>query len=180
MIRDLIIYGDERLQQKSSLIEKVDKEILDLIEDMFETMYKANGVGLAAVQIGILKRLIVISVPDFDGEEDDEKPDFKLALINPEIIWHGEEKEILEEGCLSFPEIRDEVARYKKIKVKYIDTNGEKQILEANDYIAKVLQHEIDHTNGITFIDRLESYQKRRLKRELKELRNSPKHSYSV
>ena len=80
MIRDLIIYGDERLQQKSLYIEKVDDEILDLIEDMFETMYKANGVGLAAVQIGILKRLIVISVPDFDNEEDDKKskkPDFK-------------------------------------------------------------------------------------------------------
>ena len=180
MIRDIVIYGDERLQQKSAFIEKVDKEILDLIEDMFETMYKANGVGLAAVQIGILKRLIVISVPDFDEEDDKEKPDFKLALINPEIIWHGEEKEILEEGCLSFPEIRDEVARYKNIKVKYIDTNGEEQILEANDYVAKVLQHEIDHTNGITFIDRLESYQKRRLKRDLKELRNSPKHTYSV
>lgn len=179
MIRDLIIYGDERLQQKSLYIEKVDDEILDLIEDMFETMYKANGVGLAAVQIGILKRLIVISVPNFDNEEE-EKPDFKLALINPEIIWHSEEKEILEEGCLSFPEIRDEVARYKNIKVKYIDINGEEQILEASDYIAKVLQHEIDHTNGITFIDRLESYQKRRLKKELKELRNSIKHSYSV
>ncbi len=179
MVRDLIIYGDERLQQKSLCIEKVDDEILDLIEDMFETMYKANGVGLAAVQIGILKRLIVISVPDFDNEEE-EKPDFKLALINPEIIWHSEDKEILEEGCLSFPEIRDDVARYKNIKVKYVDTNGEEQILEANGYIAKVLQHEIDHTNGITFIDRLESYQKRRLKRELKELRNSLKHSYSV
>ena len=178
MVRDLIIYGDERLQQKSLCIEKVDDEILDLIEDMFETMYKANGVGLAAVQIGILKRLIVISVPDFDNEE--EKPDFKLALINPEIIWHSEDKEILEEGCLSFPEIRDDVARYKNIKVKYVDTNGEERILEANGYIAKVLQHEIDHTNGITFIDRLESYQKRRLKRELKELRNSLKHSYSV
>lgn len=183
MIRDLIIYGDERLQQKSLYIEKVDDEILDLIEDMFKTMYKANGVGLAAVQIGILKKLIVISVPDFDNEEDDKKskkPDFKLALINPEIIWHSNDKEILEEGCLSFPEIRDEVARYKNIKVKYIDTNGEEKILEANDYVAKVLQHEIDHTNGITFIDRLESYQKRRLKRELKELRNSPKHFYSV
>lgn len=179
MVRDLIIYGDERLQQKSLYIEKVDDEILDLIEDMFETMYKANGVGLAAVQIGILKRLIVISVPDFDNEEE-EKPDFKLALINPEIIWYSEDKEILEEGCLSFPEIRDDVARYKNIKVKYVDTNGEEQILEANGYIAKVLQHEIDHTNGITFIDRLESYQKRRLKRELKELRNSLKHSYSV
>lgn len=178
MIRDLVIYGDERLMQKSSYIEKVDDEILTLIDDMFETMYNASGVGLAAVQVGILKRLIVISVPDFESEE--EKPDFKLALINPEIIWHSEDKEILEEGCLSFPEIRDEVARYKNIKVKYVDTNGKEQILNAKDYVAKVLQHEIDHTNGITFIDRLESYQKRRLKKELKELRNSRKHIYNV
>lgn len=178
MIRDLVIYGDERLMQKSSYIEKVDEEILTLIDDMFETMYNASGVGLAAVQVGILKRLIVVSVPDFESEE--EKPDFKLALINPEIIWHSEDKEILEEGCLSFPEIRDEVARYKNIKVKYVDTNGKEQILNAKDYVAKVLQHEIDHTNGITFIDRLESYQKRRLKKELKELRNSRKHIYNV
>ncbi|WP_295162084.1 peptide deformylase [uncultured Brachyspira sp.] len=170
MLRELIIYGDERLKQVSEKIEKIDEEILTLIEDMFETMYKERGVGLAAVQVGILKRLIVISVPDFD---DEKKPDFKLALINPEIIWHGEEKEILEEGCLSFPEIRDDVARYKQIKVKYIDKEGNEQILEAEDYTAKVLQHEIDHTNGISFIDRLESYQKRRLKRELKELRNN-------
>lgn len=170
MLRELVIYGDERLQQISEKIEKIDDEILTLINDMFETMYKERGVGLAAVQIGILKRLIVISVPDFD---DETKPDFKLALINPEIIWHGEEKEILEEGCLSFPEIRDDVARYKEIKVKYLDKEGNEQILEAEGYIAKVLQHEIDHTNGISFIDRLESYQKRRLKRELKELRNN-------
>ncbi|WP_297204554.1 peptide deformylase [uncultured Brachyspira sp.] len=170
MLRELVIYGDERLQQVSEKIEKVDDEILTLIDDMFETMYKERGVGLAAVQIGILKRLIVISVPDLD---DEKKPDFKLALINPEIIWHSDEMEILEEGCLSFPEIRDDVARYQKIKVKYLDKQGNEQILEAEDYIAKVLQHEIDHTNGISFIDRLESYQKRRLKKELKELRNS-------
>ncbi|WP_300757711.1 peptide deformylase [uncultured Brachyspira sp.] len=170
MLRELVIYGDERLQQVSEKIEKIDDEIITLIDDMFETMYKERGVGLAAVQIGVLKRLIVISVPDFD---DETKADFKLALINPEIIWHGEEKETLEEGCLSFPEIRDDVARYKEIKVKYLDKEGNEQILEAEGYIAKVLQHEIDHTNGISFIDRLESYQKRRLKRELKELRNN-------
>ncbi|MEI0603899.1 peptide deformylase [Brachyspira alvinipulli] len=170
MLRELVIYGDERLQQVSEKIEKIDDEILTLIDDMFETMYKERGVGLAAVQIGILKRLIVISVPDLD---DEKKPDFKLALINPEIIWHSDEMEILEEGCLSFPEIRDDVARYQKIKVKYLDKEGNEQILEAEDYIAKVLQHEIDHTNGISFIDRLESYQKRRLKKELKELRNN-------
>lgn len=174
MIRDLVIYGDERLQQVSEKIEKIDNEILTLIDDMFETMYKERGVGLAAVQIGILKRLIVISVPDFD---DEKKPDFKLALINPEIVWHGEEMEILEEGCLSFPEIRDDVARYKEIKVKYMDKEGNEQVLETNDYAAKVLQHEIDHTNGISFIDRMESFQKRRLKRELKELRNNTIHN---
>ena len=170
MLRELVIYGDERLQQVSEKIETIDDEIRTLIDDMFETMYKERGVGLAAVQVGILKKLIVISVPDFD---DEKKPDFKLALINPEIIWHSEEMEILEEGCLSFPEIRDDVARYQKIKVKYLDKDGNEQILEAEDYIAKVLQHEIDHTNGISFIDRLESYQKRRLKKELKELRNN-------
>ena len=152
MIRELVIYGDERLKQKSSYVENVDEEILTLIDD-------------------------IISVPDFD---DETKPDFKLALINPEIIWHCDETEILEEGCLSFFKISDDVARYKEIKVKYTDTENKEQILEAKDYIAKVLQHEIDHTNGITFIDRLESYQKRRLKKDLKELRNTHKKTVSA
>lgn len=177
MTRELVIYGDDTLMEKSLDVQKIDEEILNLIDDMFETMYKSNGVGLAAVQIGILKRIIVISVPDMENEDN---PDFELALINPEIIWHGEDTNILEEGCLSFPEIRDEVARYNSIKVKYLDTNNEEQIIEANDYIARVLQHEIDHTNGITFIDRMESYQKRRLKKDLKELRASNKKTYSA
>ena len=170
MNRELVIYGDERLKKISEKIEKIDDKIINLIDDMFETMYKERGVGLAAVQIGVLKKIIVISVPDFD---DETKPDFKLALINPEIIWHSDDTETLEEGCLSFPDIRDEVSRYKQIKVKYLDKENKEQILLAEDYIAKVLQHEIDHTNGISFIDRLESFQKRRLKRELKELRNN-------
>ena len=172
MIRDLVIYGDERLKQESDIVASVDDEIKTLIDDMFETMYSARGVGLAAVQIGVMKRVIVISVPDWD---DDKKPDFKMALINPEITWHNEEMEILEEGCLSIPNIRDDVARFTHIKVKYMDTEGNNKEMNAYDYVAKVLQHEIDHTNGILFIDRLEAHQKRRLKRELKELRNKYK-----
>lgn len=168
MLRELVIYGDDRLKENSEYVSEVDNEINILIDDMFETMYHENGVGLAAVQIGVLKRVIVISVPDFD---DEKKPDFKLALVNPEIIWHNEDTETLEEGCLSIPGIREDVSRYTKIKVKYIDRDNKEQILEAENYVAKVLQHEIDHTNGILFIDRLEPHQKRSLKRALKEIR---------
>lgn len=179
MTRELVLYGEDILKEKSLDVKKVDDEIINIIDDMFETMYKSNGVGLAAVQVGLLKRIIVISVPDID---DENSPDFELALINPEIIWHCEDTDTLEEGCLSFPEIREEVIRYSKIKVKYMDINGEDKILEAANYIARVLQHEIDHTNGIVFIDRLESYQKRRLKKDLKDLRMSGKKNrvYSV
>ena len=172
MIRDLVIYGDERLKQESEVVKIVDEEIKTLIDDMFETMYDARGVGLAAVQIGVMKRVIVISVPDWD---DDKKPDFKMALINPEITWHNEEMEILEEGCLSIPNVRDDVARFTHIKVKYMDIDGNNQEMDAYDYVAKVIQHEIDHTNGILFIDRLEPYQKRKHKRNLKEIRNKHK-----
>ena len=153
---------DEFLRKKSKPVKDFDENLWELLDDMKETMHQNDGVGIAAVQVGVLKRAVIV-----------EPNGMFLELINPEIIWHSDEMEILEEGCLSFPEIRDDVARYQKIKVKYLDKEGNEQILEAEDYIAKVLQHEIDHTNGISFIDRLESYQKRRLKKELKELRNN-------
>lgn len=165
MIREIVWYGDNILKEMSSPVDKVDGEIITLIDDMFETMYNANGVGLSAVQIGVLKSVITVGFDEDDGDS------VKIALINPEIIEYSDEEECGEEGCLSVPDIRDDVFRSITIKVKYLDIEGNEKILEASDFFARVLQHEIDHINGIMFIDRLEPHQKKIHKKELKDIR---------
>ncbi len=166
MIREIVWYGDEVLKQKSHTVEKIDADIKELINDMFETMYQNNGVGLAAVQVNVLKKVIIVGIP----QEDESM--FEMALINPEIIYHSDEECEGEEGCLSIPDIVDDVFRSTSIKVKYLDIDNNEQILEANDFLARVIQHEIDHTNGILFLDRLESHQKRMHKKDLKFIKS--------
>lgn len=166
MIREIVWYGNEILKQKSHTVKKINEDIKKLIDDMFETMRENNGVGLAAVQIGVLKRIIVLGIP-----KEDESI-FEVALINPEIIYHSEEECEGEEGCLSVPDIIDDVFRYTSIKVKYLGIDNNEQILEASHFFARVIQHEVDHTNGILFLDRLESYQKRMHKKDLKYIRS--------
>ncbi|MBR3152843.1 MAG: peptide deformylase [Clostridia bacterium] len=145
-IRNLREEGDEILKKQSRVIEVIDDRIKALAEDMFDTMHKYDGLGLAAVQVGILKRLIVIDLYD-------DKT--KFALVNPEIIWHGDEMENFEEGCLSFPNQFGKVRRYTKVKVKAQDLNGDNVTLEAEGLLAQALQHEIDHLNGEVFKDKI-------------------------
>lgn len=184
MTRELIWYGNDILKKTSEKVYIIDDEIKTLIADMFETMYKENGAGLAAVQIGVLKRVIVISVPAYeesDNEFENDKKNksgkeyFSLALINPEIIYKSEKTEIEDEGCLSFPGIRDVVERFYEVHVKYTNIEGKEEILKAKGFMARAIQHEIDHINGITFIERLLPHQKKKLKRELKEIREMSK-----
>ncbi|MDO5300986.1 MAG: peptide deformylase [Tissierellia bacterium] len=141
-IRTIRIDGDPILSKKSRTVEKFDESLNQLIEDMFETMYEADGVGLAAVQIGILKRLLVMD--DYEGT--------KKVLINPVIESHeGWEPGI--EGCLSVPDKNGIVERYKKITVSYQDQEGNPQTLEAEDLVARIIQHEMDHLNGILYTE---------------------------
>lgn len=137
-------YGETVLREKSKPIEKITPEIVNLVKDMTETMYTASGVGLAAPQVGVAKRIIII--------DDEEKG--VIALINPEII-EKEGEMIGEEGCLSLPELYAQVKRFARIKVEGLDLNGEKITIEAEDLLARVIQHEIDHLNGILFIDKI-------------------------
>jgi len=148
--------GSPVLRQKAKPLKQITDQEVKLIIEMFETMRKANGIGLAANQVGILKRIIVIDVSEVDGLEN-IKP---LTLINP-IILEQREKCIMEEGCLSVPDVRDEIERSRVIKIKYNDTNFKKTELEASDLLARVIQHEIDHLNGILFIDYLPSERKK-------------------
>ncbi|MEY4706338.1 MAG: hypothetical protein RJB58_61 [Pseudomonadota bacterium] len=135
-------------------VETVDDDIRSLIEDMTESMYAAEGIGLAAIQIGVAKRVLVI---DLDQKEGTRNP---RAFINPKITWASEEMAVFEEGCLSVPEIWDDVERPARIKAEYLDTDGKLQTLEADGLLATCLQHEMDHLDGVLFIDHLSRLKK--------------------
>ena len=147
--RNIVIEPDPILRKKSENLEKVDDELRKLMDDMLETMYAAPGIGLAAVQIGILKRLIVIDI-----SKKDEKKD-PLFLINPEIISKSNNTSTYEEGCLSLPGYFAEIERPAECQVKYIDYFGKKKEIKATGLLSTCIQHEIDHLNGVLFIDYL-------------------------
>ena len=156
-VRPILVLPDKRLRAVSTAVARVDKEVRALVEDMFETMYDAPGVGLAAVQIGVPKRVIVV---DPTRGEEEKRP---VALMNPELVWSSEEQDIVEEGCLSIPEITEDVERASKVKVRYLDLHGKSRELEAEGLLARVLQHEIDHTNGVLFIDYISRLKRQRI-----------------
>ena len=178
MIRDIVKYGNPVLRTKGKRLEAVDDEIRALAADMLETMYEANGVGLAAQQVGRALQLTVIDVSDAEsrpsrmwlaGEEVDPKEHMPLILINPELQL-GDEVEIGTEGCLSFPEITAEIPRALKVKVNAQDLNGNRLEFEAAGLLGRAVQHENDHLNGILFIDRMSSAAKAALAGKLKRL----------
>ena len=156
-LRDIIVLPDKRLRQKSEPVKAVDAELRALVDDMFETMYKAPGVGLAAIQVGVPKRVVTV-----DTAKKDE-PKNPQVLINPEVVWSSEEKNTYEEGCLSIPEYYEEVERPSEVKVRFMDLDGRTREVAANGLLATVLQHEIDHTNGVLFIDHISKLKRDRV-----------------
>lgn len=144
-IREIRLSGDEILRKTSREVEEVTDKIRELLDDMVETMHKYNGVGLAAPQVGILKRVIVIDL--YDGEEP-------LQLVNPKIIKEKGKQEV-EEGCLSFPNEYAKMVRPKEVTVEALDRDGKKVIITGKDLLAQALAHEIDHLNGILFVDNM-------------------------
>jgi peptide deformylase len=155
-IKPLIILPDPLLRQVSAPVEQVNADIRTLADDMLATMYDAPGIGLAAIQIGVAKRMLVI---DLSKEGEDKKPQI---FINPEVLTFSDERSVYEEGCLSIPDYYAEVERPAKIAIKHIDLDGKEQMLDAEGVLATCLQHEIDHLNGVLFIDHIS-----RLKREM-------------
>tara|TARA_B100000963_G_scaffold237714_1_gene207861 strand:+ start:4992 stop:5516 length:525 start_codon:yes stop_codon:yes gene_type:complete len=153
-LRNIVVEPDPILRKKSELVEQVNNDTRKLIDDMLQTMYSAPGIGLAAVQIGILKRIIVI---DVSKKEEEKKPIF---LINPKIIFKSKETSLFEEGCLSLPGYFAEIERPAKCKVEYVDYFGKKTELEAEGLLSTCIQHEIDHLNGVLFIDYLSKLKK--------------------
>lgn len=154
-IHEIVKYPDPVLAKRGESVTVFDEDLKTLVEEMFESMYEAHGIGLAAPQIGLSKRLTVI---DISFKKD---PEAKLVLINPEII-EREGKQFEEEGCLSLPEIREKVSRAAKVKVRAQNAEGEWFEVEGEELLARAFQHEIDHLDGVLFIDRLS-----RLKRDL-------------
>ena len=154
MLRKILTEPDPILRKKCEPLEKVDEETKKLMDDMLETMYAAPGIGLAAIQVGILKRLVVI---DISKEEEKKKP---LFLINPQIIHQSEKTSVYEEGCLSLPGQFAEIERPAECTIKYIDYNGKEKELKSDGLLATCIQHEVDHLNGILFIDYLSKLKK--------------------
>ncbi len=152
--KKIIIEPDNILREKSEPIEKVDDELKILMDDMLETMYAAPGIGLAAVQVGILKRLIVIDISKNDEGKD------PLFLVNPEIIFRSKKTSTYEEGCLSLPGHYAEIERPAECHINYIDYNGKQKNLKADGLLATCIQHEIDHLDGVLFIDYLSKLKK--------------------
>jgi peptide deformylase len=155
-IRPILTAPDPRLKRVAEEIAKVDGEIRTLIDDMLETMYEADGIGLAAVQIGVAKAVIVMDIDQKDGKRNPR------VFVNPKLLWASEDLASFEEGCLSVPDIWEEVQRPARIRAEYLDRNGHKQTLEADGLLADCLQHEMDHLKGVLFIDHLS-----RLKRSI-------------
>jgi peptide deformylase len=148
-ILPLIIAPDPRLKKRAEPIAAVDGRITRLMDDMLETMYASNGIGLAAPQIGALERVVVV-----DTSEKDEPPR-PIGLANPEIVWADEEQALYNEGCLSLPEQYADVIRPRAVRVRYLDRNNTPQEIQGEGLLATVLQHEIDHLEGTLFVDRI-------------------------
>jgi len=156
-LRDILILPDKRLRLVSKPVAKIDEEVRALVEDMFETMYQAPGIGLAAIQVGAPLRAVVM---DLSKRESEAEP---KIFLNPEILWRSEETSLYEEGCLSIPEVHEDVVRPARVTFKYLDLAGKRQEEEAEGLFATCIQHEVDHLNGVLFIDHISKLKRDRI-----------------
>lgn len=173
-IRDIITVPDRRLKIISDPVEAVSEDVRLILDDMLETMYHANGIGLAAIQVGVSKRLIVMDISDRDGGVDPEDGEVNLEtgpryFVNPEIIWVSEETNNYQEGCLSVPSFYDDVERPKQCKVKYLDYDGVETTIDCDGLLATCIQHEMDHLNGVVFLDHLSRLKRDRVLKKIQK-----------
>jgi peptide deformylase len=156
-LRDIIILPDKRLRLVSEPVGKITAETRKLVEDMFDTMYEAPGIGLAAIQVGVPLRVVTMDLSKKEGEKEPR------VFINPEIVWSSDDPSVYEEGCLSIPEVHEDVERPAKVRVKYLDLDGKPHEEEAEGLFATCIQHEVDHLNGKLFIDRISKLKRDRI-----------------
>lgn len=167
MIYPIVAYGHPVLKKRAKNIEKGEIDVLQLAEDMFETMHAASGIGLAAPQIGKSIRMFVV---DGSPMEEEDLMDFKKVFINPEILEEEGDEWAFEEGCLSIPTIREDVNRNEKLRIRYFDENWEEKEEEFDSLKARIIQHEYDHIEGVLFTDHLSAFKKRLLKGKLSNI----------
>ncbi|HEV3045244.1 MAG TPA: peptide deformylase [Roseiarcus sp.] len=156
-IRPILVLPDSKLRQVSEPLRAVDAATLKLMDEMVETMHDAPGIGLAAIQVGVPQRIVVL-----DLAKKDEPPQVQY-FVNPEIVWSSEEKSVYEEGCLSIPEYYEEVERPARVRARFLDRDGLAREIEAEGLMATALQHEIDHLNGVLFIDHISKLKRDRV-----------------
>ena len=168
MIREIVVYPDKRLKLISKEVEVFNGALHDLLDDMYETMRAKNGVGLAAIQVGVDQRVLIINVPlEVEDGEHDQPKDNTLEMINPVIVEKdGTEK--FQEGCLSIPGVYEDVERAKHVKVEYFDRDGTRQSIEDDGFLAVAMQHEIDHLDGKVFIEKLSYIKRKKFEKEWK------------
>ena len=164
MVREIVLMGDPVLRTPGEEVEVFDEELQDLVRDMFETMYHAEGVGLAAPQIGLSKRVLVVDL------RKEEQPESRVALVNPRLVWSSPETEKEYEGCLSIPGLEELVERPSSVRIEGRDPKGNEVVVEADEYFARALQHEIDHLDGVLFLDRVSALKRRMLLKKWKKL----------
>ena len=163
---EIITYPNKLLKQISKPVERFDDELYKLLDDMYETMIAKNGVGLAAIQVGVPIRALLIDIGDEEGKQS---KDTLIEVINPEFLtWEGVQKDT--EGCLSVPEYFDEVERYEKVKVKFYDRFGKEHVMDADGLLSVAFQHETDHLDGHLFIERLDYIKRKKFEKEWKKL----------
>ena len=169
MVREIVVYPDKRLKLISKEVESFNGALHDLLDDMYDTMIARNGVGLAAIQVGVDIRALIINIPLEDEESGQDQPkENTLEMINPVIIEKdGSEK--FQEGCLSVPGFYEEVERAKHVKVEYFDREGNKHMIEDNDFLAIAIQHEMDHLDGKVFIEKLSIMKRKKFEKEWKK-----------
>jgi peptide deformylase len=168
MVREIVVYPDKRLKLISKEVESFNGTLHDLLDDMYDTMRARNGVGLAAIQVGVDMRALIVNIPleGADGEHDQPKEN-TIEMINP-VILEKDGSEKFQEGCLSVPGIYEEVERAKHVKVEYLDREGNKHVIEDDDFLAIAIQHEIDHLDGKVFIEKLSFTKRKKFEKEWK------------
>ena len=168
-ILPIITAPDSRLKVQCDRVEEVTPEVVDLMDDMLDTMYVAPGIGLAAPQVGVQQRIIVADVSKEEGEREPHQ------MVNPEILWTSEELFEYEEGCLSLPEQYADVIRPKQVRIKYLDKTGCSRIIEVEDLLSVCLQHEVDHLDGILFVDHISKIKRSVIMRKLNKMKKLQK-----
>mgnify|MGYP006149736329 FL=1 len=169
MIRDIVLMGDPVLRTEAEAITVFDDDLRSLVRDMYATMYHADGIGLAAPQIGLPLRIIVVDLRRPDSDDEDEEFE-RVALVNPVVTWSSDETAKQSEGCLSIPGLEETVQRPEEVRVEGRDPEGDEIIIETDGLFGRALQHEIDHLNGVLFVDRVSPLKRRMLMKKWKKL----------